>query len=107
MQVYLNPRKKTKNVEKRITSLVSSPSSGKLKAGWSAVKAKGKGLGRKIAEIEGEKILESEHIVVMVGEVIVGEVMVGKVMVGEVIMIRMMLLRKEAPPSCLMRSLMY
>ncbi|GJW21173.1 Vam6/Vps39-like protein [Tanacetum coccineum] len=53
MQVYLNPRKTTKNVEKRITSLVSSPSSGNLKAGWSAVKAKGKGLGRKIAQIEG------------------------------------------------------
>ena len=33
--------------------MLSSPSSGKLKAGWSAVKAKGKGLGRKIAEIEG------------------------------------------------------
>ncbi|PWA87087.1 Citron-like protein [Artemisia annua] len=33
MQVYLNPRKKAKNVEKRITSLVSSPSSGNLKAG--------------------------------------------------------------------------
>ena len=30
--------------------MLSSPSSGKLKAGWSAVKAKGKGLGRKIAE---------------------------------------------------------
>ncbi|PWA81788.1 citron homology (CNH) domain protein [Artemisia annua] len=53
MQVYLNPRKTTKKVEKRITSLVSSPSSGNLKAGWSAVKAKGKGLGRKIALIEG------------------------------------------------------
>lgn len=50
MQVYLNPRKKAKNVEKRITSLVSSPSSGNLKAGWSAVKSKGKGLSRKIAE---------------------------------------------------------
>lgn len=53
MQVYLTPRKTTKKVEKRITSLVSSPSSGNLKTGWSAVKAKGKGLGRKIAQIEG------------------------------------------------------
>lgn len=53
LQIYLNPRRITKNIEKRITALVSSSSSGNLKVGWSSVKAKGRGLGKKIAEIEG------------------------------------------------------
>ncbi|KAL4589359.1 hypothetical protein LXL04_002265 [Taraxacum kok-saghyz] len=53
MQVYMNPRKTTRNIEKRITNLVSSSSTGNLKSGWSTVKSKGRGLGKKIAEIEG------------------------------------------------------
>ncbi|KAK1433282.1 hypothetical protein QVD17_10192 [Tagetes erecta] len=53
LQVYLTPRRTTKKIEKRIKSLVSSPSSGDLKAGWSSIKSKGRGLGKKIAEIEG------------------------------------------------------
>ncbi|KAL4582952.1 hypothetical protein LXL04_007514 [Taraxacum kok-saghyz] len=52
MQVYMNPRKTTRNIEKRITNLVSSSSTGNLKSGWSTVKSKGRGLGKKIAEIE-------------------------------------------------------
>ncbi|GKA17473.1 sacsin isoform X1, partial [Tanacetum coccineum] len=78
MQVCLNPRKTTENVEKRINSFVSSPSSGNLKAGWSVVKAKGKGLGRKIAQTEGAEDTRIRHIVLMVGKVIVGEVMGDK-----------------------------
>ncbi|KAI3516572.1 hypothetical protein L1887_15493 [Cichorium endivia] len=52
MQVYMNPRKTTKNIEKGITNLVSSSSSGNLKSGWSTLKSKGRGLGKKIVEIE-------------------------------------------------------
>ncbi|KAL4560224.1 hypothetical protein LXL04_032374 [Taraxacum kok-saghyz] len=49
LQIYLNPRKTIKNIEKRITNVVSpSP-----KVGWGSVKGKGKGLGKKIADIEG------------------------------------------------------
>nr|XP_043618228.1 vacuolar sorting protein 39-like [Erigeron canadensis] len=53
LQTYLKPPKTTKSSEKRIKKLVSSPSSGNLRGGWSSVKAKGRGLGKKIAEIEG------------------------------------------------------
>lgn len=53
LQVYLTPRRTTKKIEKRIKNLVSSPSSGDLKAGWSSIKGKGRGLSKKIAEIEG------------------------------------------------------
>ncbi|KAK9066891.1 hypothetical protein SSX86_014215 [Deinandra increscens subsp. villosa] len=53
LQVYLSPQKTTRKIEKRINNLVSSPSSGDLKAGWSSIKGKGRGLGKKIAEIEG------------------------------------------------------
>ncbi|KAI3726490.1 hypothetical protein L1987_66287 [Smallanthus sonchifolius] len=53
LQVYLTPQRTTKKIEKRINNLVSSPSSGDLKVGWSSVKGKGRGLGKKIAEIEG------------------------------------------------------
>lgn len=52
MQVYMNPRKTTKNIEKRITNLVTSSSTGNLKSAWSSVRGKGKGLGKKIVEIE-------------------------------------------------------
>ncbi|KAL3630294.1 Vam6/Vps39-like protein [Castilleja foliolosa] len=52
LQIYLNPRKTTKNFEKRITNLVSSKSPGipKLSAGTSRNRIR---LSRKIAEIEG------------------------------------------------------
>ncbi|KAI3785289.1 hypothetical protein L1987_44405 [Smallanthus sonchifolius] len=53
LQVYLTPQRTTKKIEKRINNLVSSPSSGDLKIGWSSIKGKGRGLGKKIAEIEG------------------------------------------------------
>ncbi|KAI3699421.1 hypothetical protein L2E82_43727 [Cichorium intybus] len=50
LQIYLNPKKTIKNIEKRITNLVQSPSP---KVGWTSVKSKAKGLGKKIADIEG------------------------------------------------------
>lgn len=50
LQIYLNPQRTTKNIEKRINKLVSSPSP---KVGWTSLKGKGRGLGRKIADIEG------------------------------------------------------
>lgn len=62
LQIYLNPRRTTKNIEKKITNLVSSPSNSNLvsspsnsnlKTGWSSLKAKGRGFSKKIAEIEG------------------------------------------------------
>ncbi|KAL8231097.1 hypothetical protein R6Q57_000875 [Mikania cordata] len=53
LQVYLNPQRNTKKIEKKINNLVSSPSSGDLKVGWSSIKSKGRRLGKKIAEIEG------------------------------------------------------
>lgn len=53
LQIYLNPRRTTKNFEKRITNLVSSQNNNTPKAGsWTTVKVKGR-LGKKIAEIEG------------------------------------------------------
>lgn len=54
LQIYLNPRRTTKNFERRITSLVSSQNTSipKVSSGTS-VKAKGGRLGKKIAEIEG------------------------------------------------------
>ncbi|KAI7746579.1 hypothetical protein M8C21_005733, partial [Ambrosia artemisiifolia] len=53
LQVYLNPQRTTTKIEKRIKNLVSSPRSRDLKTGWSSIKGKGRGLGKKIAEIEG------------------------------------------------------
>ncbi|XP_071701680.1 vacuolar sorting protein 39-like [Rutidosis leptorrhynchoides] len=50
LQIYLNPQKTTKNIEKRIDKLVSSPNN---KVGWTSLKGKGKGFGKKIADIEG------------------------------------------------------
>lgn len=50
LQIYLNPKKTIKNIEKRITNLVQSPTP---KVGWTSVKTKTKGLGKKIADIEG------------------------------------------------------
>ncbi|KAI7754449.1 hypothetical protein M8C21_004712 [Ambrosia artemisiifolia] len=51
LQIYLNPRRTTKNIEKRISNLVLTPTP---KAGWSSAKGnKGRGLGKKIADIEG------------------------------------------------------
>ncbi|KAF5762333.1 putative vacuolar sorting protein 39/Transforming growth factor beta receptor-associated domain 1 [Helianthus annuus] len=51
LQIYLNPRRTTKNIEKRISNLVSTPTP---KVGWSSAKGnKGKGFGKKIADIEG------------------------------------------------------
>ncbi|KAJ4824255.1 hypothetical protein Tsubulata_027859 [Turnera subulata] len=54
LQIYLNPRKTTKNFEQRITSLVSSQSPSIPKANpCSSVKAKGGRGIKKIVEIEG------------------------------------------------------
>ncbi|KAI3669597.1 hypothetical protein L6452_40871 [Arctium lappa] len=53
LQIYLNPRKTTKTFEKKTTNLVSSSSSSNSKSGWSTLKTKGRGLGKKIAQIEG------------------------------------------------------
>ncbi|XP_071711605.1 vacuolar sorting protein 39-like [Rutidosis leptorrhynchoides] len=55
LQIYINPRRTNKNIEKKMNTLVTSSSSGNLKVGWSSVKAKAKGrrLGKKIVEIEG------------------------------------------------------
>lgn len=50
LQIYLNPRKTTNNIEKRINNLVLTPTP---KSGWTSVKGKGRGLGKKIADIEG------------------------------------------------------
>lgn len=54
LQIYLNPRKTTKNFEKRITNLVSSQSTAIPKVGsGTPVKTKGGRSAKKIAEIEG------------------------------------------------------
>ncbi|XP_052196516.1 vacuolar sorting protein 39 [Diospyros lotus] len=54
LQIYLNPQKTTKNFEKRITNLVSTPTSGIPRvASGSSTKMKGSRSSRKIAEIEG------------------------------------------------------
>ena len=54
LQIYLNPQKTTKNFEKRITNLVSTPSSGLPRIGAVVLaKTKASRLSRKIAEIEG------------------------------------------------------
>lgn len=54
LQIYLNPRKTTKNFEKRITNLVSSQNTSALKVGsGSSFKAKGGRAAKKIAAIEG------------------------------------------------------
>ncbi|KAI3813532.1 hypothetical protein L1987_18258 [Smallanthus sonchifolius] len=51
LQIYLNPRRTTKDFEKRISNLVASPTP---KVGWASVKGnKGRGFGKKIADIEG------------------------------------------------------
>nr|XP_043607613.1 vacuolar sorting protein 39-like [Erigeron canadensis] len=50
LQIYLNPQRTTKDIEKRINNLVSSPSP---KVSWTSLKGKGRGLGKKIADIEG------------------------------------------------------
>ncbi|XWS42054.1 hypothetical protein CRYUN_Cryun17cG0135800 [Craigia yunnanensis] len=52
LQIYLNPQKTTKNFEKRITNLVSSPNASIPKVG-SAASIKAKGGRKKIASIEG------------------------------------------------------
>ncbi|EOX92571.1 hypothetical protein QUC31_003706 [Theobroma cacao] len=52
LQIYLNPQKTTKNFEKRITNLVSSPNTSTPKFG-SAASIKAKGGRKKIASIEG------------------------------------------------------
>ncbi|XP_073293751.1 vacuolar sorting protein 39-like isoform X1 [Primulina huaijiensis] len=51
LQIYLNPRKTTKNFEKRITNLISSQSFAIPKVGPGTGKTKGR-LNKKIAEIE-------------------------------------------------------
>lgn len=54
LQIYLNPRRTTKNFEKQITNLVSSQNTTILKAGSvTAVKVKGGRTTKKIASIEG------------------------------------------------------
>ncbi|KAL5754650.1 hypothetical protein ACOSP7_022870 [Xanthoceras sorbifolium] len=54
LQIYLNPRRTTKNFEKRITTLVSSQNTSTPKVGLhTAVKAKGGRGTKKIAAIEG------------------------------------------------------
>uniref|UniRef100_A0A7N0T7X6 CNH domain-containing protein n=1 Tax=Kalanchoe fedtschenkoi TaxID=63787 RepID=A0A7N0T7X6_KALFE len=54
LQIYLNPRKTTKNFEKRITNLVSSQNTNSTKSSpWSTARTKAGRLSRKIAEIEG------------------------------------------------------
>ncbi|KAL7255835.1 hypothetical protein ACSBR1_009884 [Camellia fascicularis] len=54
LQIYLNPQKTTKNFEKRITNLVSTPNSGLPRIGAVVLaKTKASRLARKIAEIEG------------------------------------------------------
>ncbi|XAR57901.1 hypothetical protein NMG60_11026193 [Bertholletia excelsa] len=54
LQIYLNPRRTTKNFEKRITNLVSTPNSSVPRVGLGAsAKTKGSRSFRKIAEIEG------------------------------------------------------
>jgi tetratricopeptide (TPR) repeat protein len=50
MQIYLNPRKTTKNFEQRITNLVSSTPKANS---WTTVKTKAGRFAKKIAEIEG------------------------------------------------------
>ncbi|KAK4477720.1 hypothetical protein RD792_016974 [Penstemon davidsonii] len=52
LQIYLNPRKTTRNFEKRITNLTSKRNSGISKVGPGSFKTKGR-LSKKIAEIEG------------------------------------------------------
>ncbi|OMO84416.1 hypothetical protein COLO4_22081 [Corchorus olitorius] len=56
LQIYLNPQKTTKNFEKRITNLVSSPNTSTPKVG-STASVKGKGGRKKIAAIEGAEDL--------------------------------------------------
>ncbi|KAM7529712.1 hypothetical protein LguiB_033122 [Lonicera macranthoides] len=55
MQIYLNPRRTTKNFEKRITNLVSSQNTTAIPkvSSWTTVKTKAGRLAKKIAEIEG------------------------------------------------------
>lgn len=54
LQIYLNPRRTTKNFEKRITNLVSPPNTSVPKVGsWTSVKGKGGRGNKKIASIEG------------------------------------------------------
>ncbi|KAF5752976.1 vam6/Vps39-like protein [Tripterygium wilfordii] len=54
LQIYLNPRRTTKNFEKRITKIVSSQNTNTLKVGsGTSVKAKGSRGAKKIAAIEG------------------------------------------------------
>ncbi|KAK9285215.1 hypothetical protein L1049_024403 [Liquidambar formosana] len=54
LQIYLNPRRTTKNFEKRITNIVSSQNTSIPKVGsGTSFKAKGGRLAKKIAEIEG------------------------------------------------------
>ncbi|XP_058202095.1 vacuolar sorting protein 39 [Rhododendron vialii] len=54
LQIYLNPRRTTKNFGKRIINVVSTPNSSVPKAGlWSSAKSKVSRPARKIAEIEG------------------------------------------------------
>ncbi|GMH24031.1 hypothetical protein Nepgr_025874 [Nepenthes gracilis] len=54
LQIYLNPRRTTRDIEKRISNLVSSPNTGILKVSTAtSVKSKGGRSARKIAEIEG------------------------------------------------------
>lgn len=58
LQIYLNPRKTTKNYEKRITNLVSSQSNSTPKLNsWTTVKTKGGRFAKKIAEIEGAEVM--------------------------------------------------
>ncbi|CAM8912255.1 unnamed protein product [Rhodiola kirilowii] len=54
LQIYLNPRKTTKNFETRITNLVSSQNTNTAKSSpWTTARTKASRLNRKIAEIEG------------------------------------------------------
>jgi hypothetical protein len=54
LQIYLNPRRTTKNFEKRITNLVSPPNTSIPKvSSWTSVKAKAGRGNKKIASIEG------------------------------------------------------
>lgn len=54
LQIYLNPRRTTKNFEKRITNLVSPSNTSVPKVGsWTSVKTKAGRGNKKIASIEG------------------------------------------------------
>lgn len=62
MQIYLNPKKTTKNFEKRITNLVSSQSTSSQKSiSGSAFRGKGGRSSRKIAAIEGAEDMRISH----------------------------------------------